>query len=58
MLSITAVHPMREEAVREFLARATTDWSVVQRLIAQGRLIETEYEGRKFYMRKLHSRKT
>ncbi|MCD6334951.1 MAG: radical SAM protein [Candidatus Latescibacteria bacterium] len=57
LLSITAVHPMRVEAVREFLARAAADWSVIQRLIAQGRLIETEYEGRKFYMRRLHAKK-
>jgi wyosine [tRNA(Phe)-imidazoG37] synthetase (radical SAM superfamily) len=53
MLSITAVHPMREDAVSEFLARARADWSVTQRLIAQERLIEMEYEGRKFYMRRL-----
>jgi len=56
LLSITAVHPMREEAVSEFLARAGADWPVVQGLIAQGQLIEMEYEGRKFYMRKLHGR--
>ena len=53
LLSITAVHPMREEAVSEFLVRARADWHVLQRLIAQGQLIETEYEGRRFYMRKL-----
>ena len=44
---------MREDAVSEFLARAGGDWSVIHRLIAQKRLIEMEYEGRKFYMRKL-----
>jgi len=33
LLSITAVHPMREEAVNEFLARARADWSVVHQLI-------------------------
>ena len=53
LLSITSVHPMREDAVSEFLARAGADWSVIHRLIAQERLIEMEYEGRKFYMRKL-----
>ena len=53
LLSITSVHPMREDAVSEFLSRAETDWSVIHRLIAQERLIEMEYEGRKFYMRKL-----
>ena len=53
LLSITAVHPMREEAVREFLTRAKADWSIVQGLIAQGQLIEMEYEEKRFYMRKL-----
>ena len=53
LLSITAVHPMREEAVSEFLARAGVSWVVVHELIARGQLVETEYEGRKFYVRKL-----
>ena len=57
LLSITSVHPMREEAVSEFLARAGADWPVVHGLIAQGQLVEMEYQGRKFYMRKL-DRKT
>ena len=56
LLSITAVHPMREEAVSEFLARARADWSIVRALINQGQLIEMDYEGRKFYMRKLDGR--
>ena len=56
LLSITAVHPMREEAVSEFLARAGTDWPIVHKLIAQGQLIEMDYDGRKFYMRKLDRR--
>ena len=54
LLSITAVHPMREEAVSEFLTRAGSDWSVVQRLINGGQLVETEYAGRNFYVRRLH----
>jgi len=53
LLSITAVHPMREEAVKEFLTRAGSGWSVVGRLISQGQLVETNFEGRSFYMRKL-----
>jgi wyosine [tRNA(Phe)-imidazoG37] synthetase (radical SAM superfamily) len=53
LLSITAVHPMREEAVKALLARARGDWSIIDTLIAQGRLIETEYEGKRFYARKL-----
>ncbi len=36
LLSITAVHPMREEAVSALLARAEADWSVVRRLVDDG----------------------
>lgn len=57
LLSITAVHPMRAEAVSEFLTQAGSDWPVVQRLIEGGQLIETNYDGRNFYMRKLHKTK-
>jgi wyosine [tRNA(Phe)-imidazoG37] synthetase (radical SAM superfamily) len=53
LLSITAVHPMREEAVSEFLTRAGADWSFVHRLIDGGQLVKTDYEGKSFYMRKL-----
>ena len=58
LLSITAVHPMREEAVSDFLTRAGSDWSVIHRLINRGQLIETKYKGRKFYMRRLPDRYT
>ncbi|OIO96272.1 MAG: radical SAM protein [Anaerolineae bacterium CG2_30_64_16] len=53
LLSITAVHPMREDAVQELLARSGAEMSVVQALIAGGHLVETTYDGRKFYARKL-----
>jgi wyosine [tRNA(Phe)-imidazoG37] synthetase (radical SAM superfamily) len=56
LLSITAVHPMREEAVWALLSRARGDWSIIDKLIAQGKLIETEYEGKRFYARKLSGR--
>jgi len=54
LLSITAVHPMREEAVSEFLKRAKADWAAVHRLIEQDQLVETEHEGVRFYVRRLH----
>ena len=38
LLDITAVHPMREEAVDEFLGRAGANWSVVHDLIARDQL--------------------
>jgi wyosine [tRNA(Phe)-imidazoG37] synthetase (radical SAM superfamily) len=57
LLSITAVHPMREEAVRELLRKAGADWETVERLIREGKLIELEYGGKRFYMRALPSRR-
>ena len=53
LLGITSVHPMREEAVREYLKKAGADWRVITNLIERGSLIELEYQGKNFYMRKL-----
>jgi wyosine [tRNA(Phe)-imidazoG37] synthetase (radical SAM superfamily) len=53
LLSITAVHPMREEAVSEFLSKSNSGHDLIDRLLDEGKLIETEYQGRKFYTRKL-----
>jgi len=53
LLSITSVHPMREEAVDEFLKKANGNWAIVEDLITENKLIETEYKHNKFYIRKL-----
>jgi wyosine [tRNA(Phe)-imidazoG37] synthetase (radical SAM superfamily) len=58
LLSITAVHPMREEAVGDLLARAGSEWGVVQRLVAEGELVEAEYGDHTFYLRRLGDRNT
>jgi wyosine [tRNA(Phe)-imidazoG37] synthetase (radical SAM superfamily) len=52
LLGITAVHPMRKEAVCELLSRAGASWQVIDRLVASGDLMETNYNGHKFYLRK------
>ncbi|MGD2037748.1 MAG: radical SAM protein [Desulfobacterales bacterium] len=51
LLSITAVHPMREKAVSAFLEKAGKDWSIIRRMIASNSIIETAYGGEKFYIR-------
>jgi len=56
LLSITAVHPMREDAVAEFLKNSRSGWDTIQELINNGSLVELEYQGKKFYMRKLPRR--
>ena len=43
---------MREEALKDFLKRAKSDWPIIVGLIEQGKLVESEYEGHKFYIRK------
>jgi wyosine [tRNA(Phe)-imidazoG37] synthetase (radical SAM superfamily) len=53
LLSITAVHPMPEEAVIEFLRRAKADRSAVDRLIEMGILVKKEFQGKLFYARKI-----
>ncbi|MBN1245870.1 radical SAM protein [Candidatus Bathyarchaeota archaeon] len=53
LLSITAVHPMREEAVKKLLETADVDWQVVEMLVGENKLVELEYEGNTYYMRKL-----
>jgi wyosine [tRNA(Phe)-imidazoG37] synthetase (radical SAM superfamily) len=53
LLSITSVHPMREEGVEELLKKANSGWEIVKSLVYESKLVELEYEGKTFYMRKL-----
>jgi wyosine [tRNA(Phe)-imidazoG37] synthetase (radical SAM superfamily) len=53
LLSITSVHPMRKEAVNEFLKKANGNWTIIDKLITENKLIKTEYKDNKFYMRKI-----
>jgi len=56
ILSITAVHPMRRDAVQDLLQRNQAPWDVVTEMLAAGQLVELQYQGQQFYMRKLPSR--
>jgi len=56
LLSITAVHPMREDAVAEFLKRTGAGSEIVQGMIEKGDIVELGYQGKKFYMRKMPGR--
>jgi len=53
LLSITSVHPMRESAVNDFLVKADKDWTIVTKLISECKIVETVYNGQRFYMRNL-----
>ena len=52
LLAITAVHPMRKEAVQALLERTGAPWSLVEHLVKQGLVREVEFGGREFYLRR------
>ncbi len=52
LLGITAVHPMRDQAVAELLDRAGASWAVVEELLRDGSLREVEYAGHRYYLRR------
>jgi len=54
ILDICAVHPMRQDALSELLRNACADWKIVEELITLNKLVEIEYDGARFYMRKLY----
>ncbi|WP_143557809.1 hypothetical protein [Solemya velum gill symbiont] len=52
LLSITAVHPIRESAIKEMLIRAKGDWSMIDELIDDGKIKEVDYLGQRYYVRR------
>jgi wyosine [tRNA(Phe)-imidazoG37] synthetase (radical SAM superfamily) len=52
VLAITAVHPMREEAVGGLLAQAGQGWPVVDQLVADGLIFRRQHRGRTFFVRR------
>jgi wyosine [tRNA(Phe)-imidazoG37] synthetase (radical SAM superfamily) len=57
LLSIASVHPVREDIVDELLEKRKADKAIITELVAQGRLIEFIYEGRKFYRKNLQNKR-
>jgi wyosine [tRNA(Phe)-imidazoG37] synthetase (radical SAM superfamily) len=53
LLSITAVHPMRRDAVKEYLVKAKAGWPEVDRLLEEKKLMEVEFGGSKYYVRRI-----
>lgn len=50
LISITAVHPMDAAAIEQFLAKAGLDWDFVRRLQAEGKIEESKFAGKRFYV--------
>jgi wyosine [tRNA(Phe)-imidazoG37] synthetase (radical SAM superfamily) len=56
LLAITAVHPMRREAVETLLAKADADWAIIDGLESEGKLKRVAYTDRVFYIRRFPER--
>jgi wyosine [tRNA(Phe)-imidazoG37] synthetase (radical SAM superfamily) len=52
LLNITAVHPLKKEAAAELVKKTGSKWEDIERLLAEAKIIETEYDGEKYYLRK------
>lgn len=50
LLSITSVHPVREEIVEQLLRKRKAGREIIQKPVRQGQLKEYTYEGKKFYI--------
>ncbi len=55
ILGITAVHPLREEALRKMIDRAGADWKIVEELLNAGQIICIQYQEERFYLRQFNA---
>lgn len=55
ILSITAVHPLREEALRAMVSMAGGKWQVVEDLLADGSILSILYRNERYFFRRFKS---
>lgn len=53
ILSITSVHPIREEIIKHYIRIKKANDLILKKLIEQNKIIECTYEGKKFYKKNL-----
>ncbi|MEM4058148.1 MAG: radical SAM protein [Thermoplasmata archaeon] len=56
LLGILAVHPMREDAIIQFLFKYNKDFKAIEALINENRIIKVKYQNNYYYIRKLKGR--
>jgi len=52
LLNITAVHPLKKEAVAELIKKSKSSWKDVEKLIKDHKIIVSNYNDEKYYLRK------
>jgi len=53
ILEITAVHPIRESALRDMVFQSGNDWQVIEKMLDDGQLIRIQYAGEAFFRKNL-----
>jgi len=51
-LAIISVHPMREDAIRDFLRKAHLNWEFIDDLLANKKIKRLSYQNYQYFMRK------
>jgi wyosine [tRNA(Phe)-imidazoG37] synthetase (radical SAM superfamily) len=51
ILDISAVHPMRKDAVEELLARTDAEWSLIENLLETGKIRKANWNGQDYFIR-------
>jgi wyosine [tRNA(Phe)-imidazoG37] synthetase (radical SAM superfamily) len=54
ILNITAVHPLREDTMKELLKKENTDMAVLESLVFMRLIKKTKYKGMNYYVRSYH----
>ncbi|HDM66835.1 MAG TPA: hypothetical protein ENG62_00405 [Thermoplasmatales archaeon] len=55
ILSISSVHPLREDSLMDLLRKTNSKWSIVEDLIRRKEIMRVVYRGKRFYVRRLPS---
>ncbi len=56
LLSIVSVHPMREDAIFEFLSKYNKNIGDIENLINEKKIMKVEYQNNNYYIRRLKGR--
>ena len=51
VISITSVHPLREESLRGMVEKAGAEWDVVETMLDMKQIVCLDYQTQKFYLR-------
>ena len=53
ILEITAVHPIRESALRDMVFQSGNDWTIVEEMLQEGTIVQIQYSGETFFRKTL-----